>query len=858
MSTRPERLAHTTRRRAGIALSALSVSLATSGVARAQQLTWPLPSEATPPRLSGDSPAAYPPAALRDHVAVPVTVVLRLDVDPTGIVTHAEVTEARGHGFDEAALAAARGLRFDPASRDGAPVASKISFRYAFHPPLPRLAGRVATLATDRPIAGARVVVTDSNAVAHSAITAEDGSWSLTELPPGLARFSVTAPGKAPVEGEEDLAFGEETRVVQRLAPAASSAPIDASGDEIVVKGARPSREVAKSTLTREEFERSPGTNGDALQSLQNLPGIARPPPLSGLLIVRGSAPEDTNIYVGGTNIPIAYHFGGLASVVPTELLQKVDFYPGNFSAQYGRGMGGVVDLELRDPRKDRLHGLAQVDSIDVRLLAEGPIFDTGWSFLVAARRSNPLLDALTAAAASGVTTAPQYYDFQAMVQKDLSAHSSLRLTFFGSDDALQILNQTPDSSNPTFGGTLSNHTSFWRFQARYENRVSDRTEVRATAAFGEDAINVGLGTDQLETRTYPFSLRSELAQKLAARMTLNLGLDFIYEPYDLNLSLPPPTSPSAPAGGPDAIAVQSHGSGSLFLPGAYAELEVSPWRGMRVVPGVRFDYDSATKKGDLAPRIVVRQDLGAGFPRTTLKAAVGVFDQPPQPVETAPVFGQMGLASNRVIHYDVGVEQELTRQIDLSLDGFYKSFESLVVAGSGNSGSGFAYGVEWLLRYKPDQHFFGWISYTLSRSERRDFGGGPTYLFPYDQTHILTVLASYKLGRGWQVGARFRLVSGNMYTPTTDGTYDATTGSQLGVAAYPPYSARLPLFRQLDLRIDKAWTFKAWKLGFYVDVQNVTNAQNAEAINYNYNYTQSAYITGLPILPSLGVRAEF
>ncbi|MDP9035013.1 MAG: hypothetical protein M3O50_09405 [Myxococcota bacterium] len=122
----------------------------------------------------------------------------------------------------------------------------------------------------------------------------------------------------------------------------------------------------------------------------------------------------------------------------------------------------------------------------------------------------------------------PQYYDSQAIVRKDLNRHSSFRLTFFGSDDLVQLLNQTPSSSSPTFGGTLSNHTSFWRFQARYENRISDQNDVRVTAAAGEDGINLGLGTSQVETKTYPFSLRAELAQKLARIMTLHLGVDLL------------------------------------------------------------------------------------------------------------------------------------------------------------------------------------------------------------------------------------------------------------------------------------------------------------------------------------------
>src|SRR5208282_5476411 len=161
---------------------------------------------------------------------------------------------------------------------------------------------------------------------------------------------------------------GKATQIVFRLFPEA--------GEEVTVKGARPPREVTRETITEEEINRIPGTNGDAIRSLENLPGVARPPALLGLLIVRGSAPADTQTFVDGTAIPIVYHFGGLSAVVPTEVLEKIDFYPGNFSTEYGRAMGGVVDVGIRDPKQDgNFHGFAQVDLIDVRAMVEGPIY---------------------------------------------------------------------------------------------------------------------------------------------------------------------------------------------------------------------------------------------------------------------------------------------------------------------------------------------------------------------------------------------------------------------------------------------------------------------------------------------------
>jgi hypothetical protein len=620
---------------------------------------------------------------------------------------------------------------------------------------------------------------------------------------------------------------------------------------------------VTKRTLGKEEIDHIPGTNGDALRSLQNLPGVARPRPFSGALIVRGSAPADTNILIDGTNVPLVYHFGGLSSVVPTELLDRIDFYPGNYSAMYGRGMGGVVDVGIRDPKKDGYHGMAQADLIDTRLLVEGPIAD-GWSFLAAGRRSwfDVWLGPALKATGAGVTTAPRYYDWQLMVEKDFDRHSSFRILFFGSDDRLDILNQTPNSSNPTFGGDLGFHTTFWRVQARYENKLTDRTDLRITAAYGEDSVDIGLGANLINTTLHPLSGRAELSEKIARGVKANAGLDIVYEPYDLAVQLPPPVAPGIPSGGPGQLPIQSRDSSTLFLPGAYLELELQPWYGTRIVPGVRADYDSATTGWDVSPRLTVRQDLTKTFPRTTLKGGVGLFYQPPSVLDTdpdtdQPDYKQSGLSSNRSVHYDVGVEQEFTREIDLSTDVFYKSMDRLVVPGLGNSGEGVAYGAEWLLRYKPDERFFGWLSYTLSRSERRNLPSQPYALFQYDQTHILTVVGSYKLGRGWQVGARFRLTSGDLYTPNEYGAYDATVGSQLAVAAFPPYGARLPLFEQLDVRVDKVWTFSHWKLTAYVDVQNVYNAKNPQGVSYNYNFTQSTNVNGLPILPSIGLRGE-
>jgi TonB family protein len=831
-----------------------------SGRAHAEELPAVETREVTPPRLSSDPGVSYPEQALREHAAQPVTVELVLEVSASGRVSDAKVSSPERARFDELALAAARRLVFEPARRDGRPVAARIRFRYVFTPPPARLSGRVLSAASERPIAGANVTVRDAAQGEHRAQTDSDGRWKVPELPPGPVEIAFAAPGRRPERATEVLERGQETSVLVRLEPDAA-APIAGQPaiTEVVVTGERPPREVTKRTLGRDEIAHSAGTQGDALLSLQNLPGIARPPPFSGQLAVRGSAPDDTGIFIQGTEVPLAYHFGGLSSVVPTELLEKIDFYPGNYSARYGRFMGGIVDVGLRAPQSDRYHLLVENSVLGLRGLVEGPIA-RGWSFYLGGQRSwlDLVFTPILKASGDKEVALPHWADYQAALHKDFSAGTSLTLSFFGSDDGFDIVSPIAASSDPTLGGALGYHTSFWRTQARFDAHPAEGTQLHLTAAFGEDSISASLGTTLLVARLHPLSGRAELTQTFARGVVGDVGFDVQYEPYEFALQLPAPTRAGIPPGGPGQPPLRSTGSDSLFLPAAYAELELEPWRGARVVPGLRLDYDGTTRHADLSPRLNLRQDLTAGFPRTILKGGVGYFMQPPSPLDTDAHFGQAGLSSNRSLQTDFGIEQEFSRQLELSLDVFYKRLDRLVVAEAGNAGSGAAYGVEWLLRYKADRHFFGWVSYTLSRSERRDLASEPLRPFEFDQTHVLTLLGNYKLGKGWQLGGRFRLGSGDRYTSTSPGAYDASMGSQLGVAAFPPYDQRLPVFHQLDLRLERLRVYRYCRVTWFLDVQNVYFRNNPLGVTYNYNYTQKAYVNGLPILPIAGVRAEF
>ncbi|MET0592414.1 MAG: hypothetical protein ABW133_06930, partial [Polyangiaceae bacterium] len=563
--------------------------------------------------------------------------------------------------------------------------------------------------------------------------------------------------------------------------------------------------------------------------------------------------------------------FGGLTSIVPTEILERLDFYPGNFSPEYGRQMGGIIDLGFRSPRKDRFGGLLQFDLIDGRFLAEAPL-GKSTRFLLAGRRSwvDTWLGPALEGAGAAVSAAPVYYDYQAMIEQDLSSSTTARLLFFGADDRFKLNINTPSSTDPGLGGDIGQTSTFYRVQARTDSRLNDRTRWINMMSFGYNGEHFELGSVKVDGAYRIVDGRSDFRTQLGRSVTAVAGLSLLAGTYDVNVispARPPDGEVPGPLYGSPLFALA--GNGTLWRPGAYAMLEVAPVDGLKLVPGVRVDYASEASQVTVDPRLTARYDIAKSPLRTTVKAGAGMFHQPPQPFEAIAPFGSPNVKTNYAIHYSLGMEQQLSADLDLSLEGFYKDLKDLVVGRSAgtsasggtnftNTGEGRAYGTEFLARWKPGGGpFSGFLAYTISKSERRLDDSRPFSTFEFDQTHILNMLATDKLGRGWSVGGRFRYVTGNPYTPYTGAVADFDAGVYTPIASPSLNSARVAPFHSLDLRVDKTWTFTDWKLTAYLDVRNAYNRQNPEAMTYNYNYSQSTVLAGLPILPIIGVRGE-
>jgi TonB family protein len=841
--------------------------------------------------------AEYPKEAAAKGIEAEV--VLLLDINAEGKVDQvgiAQPADPPGMGFDEAALAAAQQFEFEPAEMDGKKIAVQLSYRYKFKltakPPQPTApaAPTVATPAPPpaparQPVAnflgvlrerGTRLVMPgvlvtvfreeEGKPVGFEATSDAGGNFELFDLPPGDWKVLIEAPGYYPFRTTETIVAGEAVRVTYYVEKGSYN-PYD-----VTVTATRPRKEVSRTVIGAKEIDKVPGTAGDPLAVVQNFAGVARAP-INGLLIVRGSAPEDTRVFVDGAEVPFIYHFGGLRSVMPIGLLDAIEFYPGNFSPLYGRATGGIIDVQIKRLQPKKVGGYADVSLLDTSVYLEAPLGEKG-AIALGGRRS--YIDFIINAAVpddAGVSlvTAPRYYDYQLLGNYRPAAAHDIRALVFGSDDRLKLLFQNPAEVDPALtSNSFGAASTFYRSIVSYRYVPGDRFENTFRVSQGRNWLNFRAGQLLFDLDLYTSQLRDTVRQKVNDYVSLTYGADVLFGKADVHIRAPLPPKEGEPPSNTDLSKTIStdHEGLALWSPAGFLEAEVRPAPGLLVLPGLRVDHFQRIHQTVPQPRLTARWQLGE---RLTFKGGVGLFVQEPDFDETDEAFGNPDLKAERALHTSGGVEVKPRPWITLDATGFYKGLDNLVSRsdalvmrdgmirplGYDNNGRGRVYGLELVARHELAHNFTGWLAYTLSRSERTDSGANETRLFDFDQTHILTVVASYLLPRNWQIGTRFRLVSGNPRTPVAGGVFNASTDRY-----DPTYggvnTARNGAFHQLDLRIDKRWIYKGWMLNLYLDVQNVYNRQNPEGLQYNYNYRLSDIQQGLPVLTILGIRGDF
>jgi TonB family protein len=758
--------------------------------------------------------AAEYPAAERG----PSTVVLALTIAVDGTVTGAAVLQSGGASFDRAAIAAARNFGFEPAEVNGHIAAVKIRYAYSFTP-------------------------------------------APTSTPPKPTSVPATAPTR-------------------------SSTPATSAPDAVFVRGVPRRAGVTDLVVSAEQASKVVGTQGDPIKVLENLPGLSRPSFGSGQLIVWGSGPGESRTYVDGVEIPALFHGSALRSTVNGDLVKSVTLTPGAYGAEYGRAIGGMVRVETKDLPETGVHGYVGADTLDASGMATATLGDRvrvgvaaryGWLDQVLRAVDAPHIDQFFAI--------PRYSDYQSKMQVALRRGETLDAVVLGSTDSLSEV--IPDA-DPARVRSETTRTAYQRFYLHYRRIFDDGAYVDVVPYFGRDQSSLdarfGVNPATLEERTRRWGLRAAHRSRPADFIAMTLGADVDGSSAAVfrqgSMLIPPREGDISVFGQPPGgdTDTDAWNAGVVDVaPYVVADMTVGP---LSVTPGLRLDgYILQTSRqtprvgatpsvgfeqldAKLEPRISAR--LRAS-PRLSFLGSAGMYSQPPDPADLSAVFGNPKLGPESADHASVGESLTLTPTLSLETVAFYKRMSGLAVRDPSptpklteallQQGVGRAFGVQVLLRQQPWHGFFGWIAYTVSRSERQDVPGAGWRLFDYDQPHALTIVASKELG-AWTVGTRFRVATGLPRTPVAGAFYDAKDDVYQPVFG-PQNSVRLPTFWQLDLRVDRSFALGEGRVLVYVEGLNVTNHGNGEEYVYSVDYTRRGTVIGLPIVAVVGARAE-
>lgn len=717
-----------------------------------------------------------------------------------------------------------------------------------------QIKGVVIDKSTRQPLEFVNVLVVG---LGIGASTDANGNFLITQVPPGIYRLQASFLGYK-TELTPEYRVNHVTPYVQ-----IELEEENASLNEVVVT-ASPFQKVPESPVSLrviglQEIEKAPGANRDISKVVQNYPGVAFSPiGYRNDLIVRGGGPSENRFYLDGVEIPNINHFstqgasGGPVGLIDADLIRSVKFYSGAFPADKGNALSSVLDFSLRDGDMERNSLKATLGASEVSLSSNGHIGNKT-SYLVSVRQS--YLQALFKIL--GLPFLPAYTDASFKIKTRFDSHNELTLLGLGGidrmklnlgiegEDAEYMLSYLPEINQETYtvGGVYRHYSqrhvqSIVLSQSYLNNR---NVKYRDNDESSEENLTLRLGSIEQETKLRMENTSSWSVWKVKA------GFDLNYSRYKSNEYRKV-----------FANALREydyHTDLSLWRWGMFASVDyAAPDKSFTASMGVRTDGNNYSDKmkelwHQLSPRLSVSYRLIEGL---TLSGHVGLYYQLPS--YTALGFkGEEGEYVNRHLDY-ISVSQESlglswtpNENMELSVEGFYKLYghmpfslsDQIPLSCKGNDygtignealsseAKGRSYGVELMFKWLLTQKLNLSSSLTIFKSEFKDGEQGSYVPSAWDNRFILNMSGTYNFPKHWSLGAKVSCIGGSPYTP-----YDVEKSSLVEAwnvqgRAYYDYSRynqeRLPVFGQLDVRVDKTFYLKKCMLGFYLDIQNIT-----------------------------------
>lgn len=723
--------------------------------------------------------------------------------------------------------------------------------------PTHKIKGTVIDKASRQPLEFINVLILG---LGRGAVTDAEGHFNIQEVPPGIYRLQASAVGYKTVLTPEyivstkDLTIQIETEenLTELEGVTVTASPFRCDLESPV--GLR--------IIGLQEIEKSPGANRDISRIVQSYPGVAfSPAGYRNDLIVRGGSPSENRFYLDGVEIPNINHFstqgasGGPVGIINADLIREVNFYTGAFPADKGNSLSSVLDFKLRDGDMERNSLKATLGASEVSLASNGHL-GKKTSYLVSVRQSylQFLFDML------GLPFLPTFTDAQFKLKTRFNTTNELTVLGLGGIDNMKlntkldgekaeyILSYLPKIQQETFTlGAVYRHYA----GAHVQSVVISHSYLnnRNTKYLNNDessAENLSLKLRSVEQET---KFRIENASTFG-NWKVNLGANLDYSQYTNT------TFQRVYIDGGKTFDYHTYlgfWRWGLFGTISYA----TPDERFTTSLGVRTDANnfSSGMKGmsdQLSPRLSLSYRLTDGV---YLSGNAGLYYQLP-PYTGLGFKDNNGKLVNKYLRYmrvsqeSIGLSWRPRNTFELSIEGFYKKYDKIpfsIVDGiplacKGNdygvignealssTSQGRAYGAEILMKWLIAKKLNLSSSFTLFKSEYRNNKESEYIASAWDNRYIFNMSGTYNFPHNWSLGMKVSCIGGAPYTPYDIDKSSLVTAWNAQGRPYYDYgqynTGRLPAFGQLDVRVDKTFYLKRCMLGFYIDLQNVTNSK--------------------------------
>ena len=643
----------------------------------------------------------------------------------------------------------------------------------------------------------------------------------------------------------------------------------------------------------------------DILRLTHIQPGVLTGSDGFGGIHVRGGSAGDNMIILDGVPVYNAQHAIGLFSIFNSSLIKNSTFIKGNFPARYGGSLGSVLDIRTRDGNNKKYGGELDMGLLTLKGLFEGPIVNDKSSMIVSFRRTfvdiwNKSISQLISNDKELKNFNYYFYDLNLKFNFHLNSKNHLFLSFYRGGD--KFSNSADAFQNIDQDSLISKVDSDWKWgntllSTQWNYQPGKRLFINTTLFYSNFNLkSYSYSTNLLQTNPTEYFYDGKIFDSEISEKGVKLDFDLALPSGDLKWGYTGALRNTNPFVYQTSRALNKIPD---ELP-KIAELrtEIDNYLNKTIEHRLYFeDKVKLTRKTSfnfglnqafivtpgktyysLEPRIDFRQRIDK----------LGIFtvslSKMSQSIHTL-TNNSLGLSSEIILpttsilgpesiwHYNFGFETDLSKNLKLNIEAYYKTATNTVSYKEGsyfiisenseweNSipvGLAKMYGIETQVEFNSKK-FKSWFNYTYSYSLRSydNIFDGEWFDYRFSRRHMVNFILFYKINGRMNFFFENIYGSGNPYTLPTQLTPD----NQLIYEKINNWN--LPYYHRIDIGLETKFQGPSVGHEVKVGIYNLLNRKNPFYMTYGSMKKQLLssdfkYIYVFPFLPSISYKISF